>query len=87
MRWEKVPPRFLEPSHTGVLRHCRLSENSLLIQNGNIFNDLHSIHRKQCGNPVLGDKLLPSETDACSLPLAINASPSPVSTFLSRVFF
>lgn len=37
---------------------------------------------KPSGNPVLGDKLLPSETDACSLPLAVKASP-PVITFFS----
>lgn len=44
---------------------------------------------KPSGNPVLGDELLPSETDACSaaLSLAINFSPSPVITFLSCVFF
>lgn len=42
---------------------------------------------KPSGNPVLGDKLLPSETDACSLPLAINASPSPMITFFESCFF
>lgn len=47
VRGEARARRSLEPNQMGVLRRSKLSGNSLLIQSGNFFNDLHSRQRKQ----------------------------------------